>query len=146
MSGRVSKISSQRFGRVCGCVSLCNTLKFQPNFYYPVLQISISRVCNHTPRHLHDQEEEHQQNLEKQVVACLDDIHCCRSKGMDLEIIFDLEITDSWFLINKVCYSFGMAYQKGLNGPQVVWANRKYHGHRVLPNNIMETLEAVGKA
>jgi hypothetical protein len=37
-------------------------------------------------------------------------------------------------------------YRKGLNGPQVVWANRKYHGHRVLPNNIMETLEAAGKA
>src|SRR5258705_13208186 len=57
------EISRQRFGHVCGCVSLRNTLKFQPNFYYPVLQISISRVCNHTPRHLHDQEEEHQQNL-----------------------------------------------------------------------------------
>jgi len=38
------------------------------------------------------------------------------------------------------------AYQKGLNGPQAVWANRKYHGHQVLPNNIMETLEVVGKA
>ena len=34
------------------------------------------------------------------------------------------------------------AYQKGLNGPQVVWVNRKYHGHQVLPNNIMETLES----
>ena len=33
-------------------------------------------------------------------------------------------------------------YWRGLNGPQVVWANRKYHGHQVLPNNIMETLEA----
>jgi hypothetical protein len=38
------------------------------------------------------------------------------------------------------------AYHKGFDGLQAVWANRKYHGHWVLPNNIMETLEAAGKA
>ena len=37
-------------------------------------------------------------------------------------------------------------YHKGLNGLQAIWANRKYHGHQVLPNDIMQTLEAVGKA
>jgi hypothetical protein len=38
------------------------------------------------------------------------------------------------------------AYRKGLDGPKAVWANRKYHGHQVLPNNIIETLETAGKA
>ncbi|KIJ43044.1 hypothetical protein M422DRAFT_170411, partial [Sphaerobolus stellatus SS14] len=33
------------------------------------------------------------------------------------------------------------AYQRGLSGAQAVWANRKYHGHRVLPEKIMEDLE-----
>ena len=29
------------------------------------------------------------------------------------------------------------AYKKGLDGSQAVWANQKYHGHRVLPKNIL---------
>ncbi|KIJ44951.1 hypothetical protein M422DRAFT_251574 [Sphaerobolus stellatus SS14] len=29
------------------------------------------------------------------------------------------------------------AYIKGLNGAQAAWAARKYHGHRVLPENVM---------
>jgi hypothetical protein len=37
------------------------------------------------------------------------------------------------------------AYHKGLDSPQAVWANRKYHGHQVLPNNIIDHLEAAGK-
>jgi len=32
------------------------------------------------------------------------------------------------------------AYSRGLNGRQAVWASRKYCGHWVLPNNIMEEL------
>ena len=38
------------------------------------------------------------------------------------------------------------AYHKGLNGPQAVWANRKYHGHWVLPNDIVAIMEAARKA
>jgi len=26
------------------------------------------------------------------------------------------------------------AYNKGLNGKQVAWASRKYHGHHMLPD------------
>ena len=33
------------------------------------------------------------------------------------------------------------AYEKGLNGKQAAWASRKYRGHRVLPNNILDELE-----
>jgi hypothetical protein len=29
------------------------------------------------------------------------------------------------------------AYSKGLTGADAVWANRKYHGHRILPASIL---------
>lgn len=38
-------------------------------------------------------------------------------------------------------YRFMDAYEKGLNGKQAAWASRKYRGHRVLPNNILEEFE-----
>jgi hypothetical protein len=33
------------------------------------------------------------------------------------------------------------AYRQGLTGAEAVWANRKYHGHRVLPESLMIALE-----
>ena len=33
------------------------------------------------------------------------------------------------------------AYQHGLNGRQAAWANKKYRGHRVLPESIMKELD-----
>ncbi|KAF8512488.1 hypothetical protein JB92DRAFT_2812558 [Gautieria morchelliformis] len=36
-------------------------------------------------------------------------------------------------------------YRKGLNGSQAVWANRRYHGHRILPNSILQELKEAGK-
>jgi hypothetical protein len=32
------------------------------------------------------------------------------------------------------------AYQKGLNGKQAAWANRKYRGHHTLPDSILQEL------
>lgn len=34
------------------------------------------------------------------------------------------------------------AYQQGLTGEEAVWANRKYHGHRMLPPNILAEVKA----
>jgi hypothetical protein len=39
---------------------------------------------------------------------------------------------------------FMNAYERGLNGRQAAWASRKYRGHRVLPNDIMEELGEKG--
>jgi hypothetical protein len=39
---------------------------------------------------------------------------------------------------------FTDAYMRGLNGRQAAWASRKYRGHRVLPNSILEELEKGG--
>ncbi|KDQ53649.1 hypothetical protein JAAARDRAFT_136897 [Jaapia argillacea MUCL 33604] len=36
------------------------------------------------------------------------------------------------------------AYRKGLNGRQAAWAGKKYRGHRVLPNSILDELNAAG--
>jgi hypothetical protein len=33
------------------------------------------------------------------------------------------------------------AYNKGLDGKWAAWANKKYRGHRVLPDNLMKDLE-----
>ncbi len=35
------------------------------------------------------------------------------------------------------------AYRQGLTGEQAAWANRKYHGHRVLPKTILAELGLV---
>ena len=36
------------------------------------------------------------------------------------------------------------AYRRGLSGKQAAWANKKYRGHRVLPDSILEDLEMAG--
>jgi hypothetical protein len=33
------------------------------------------------------------------------------------------------------------AYWKGLNGRQAAWAAKRYRGHRVLPESIMQELD-----
>ncbi len=33
------------------------------------------------------------------------------------------------------------AYQKGLDGKKAAWASRKYRGHRVLPESLMNDME-----
>lgn len=36
------------------------------------------------------------------------------------------------------------AYHKGLNGAQAAWAAKKYRGHRVIPEHILNELLAAG--
>ncbi len=33
------------------------------------------------------------------------------------------------------------AYQRGLDGKQAAWANKKYRGHRVLPDSLMKDMD-----
>ena len=37
---------------------------------------------------------------------------------------------------------FVHAYQLGLDGAQASWATKKYHGHHMLPNSVMEALDS----
>ncbi len=41
-------------------------------------------------------------------------------------------------------YHFGDTYKHGLNGSRASWAARKYHGHRMLSDKIMEELDKAG--
>ena len=36
------------------------------------------------------------------------------------------------------------AYERGLNGKQAAWAARRYRGHRMLPESILDELEKEG--
>ncbi|TDL16724.1 hypothetical protein BD410DRAFT_816653 [Rickenella mellea] len=67
--------------------------------------------------------------MQKNIVACLDDVP-------------PLQIHR---YANRSA-RFMDAYAKGLSGSQAAWATKRYHGHRVLPNTIMEELEKAGKA
>ena len=86
--------------------------------------------------------------MEKQVAECLDDMIHPIVADPKVQILKLYSLTHSFWSIRFANRSarFMDAYRKGLNGPQAIWANRKYHGHQVLPNNIMETLEAAGQA
>jgi hypothetical protein len=33
------------------------------------------------------------------------------------------------------------AYYQGLDGEEAAWANKKYRGHRVLPDKLMDEIE-----
>ncbi|KAI0054857.1 hypothetical protein BV25DRAFT_1816438 [Artomyces pyxidatus] len=41
-------------------------------------------------------------------------------------------------------HRFEDAYRRGLSGKQAAWATKKYHGHRVLPDTILDQLEEKG--
>ncbi|KIK74416.1 hypothetical protein PAXRUDRAFT_19894 [Paxillus rubicundulus Ve08.2h10] len=37
------------------------------------------------------------------------------------------------------------AYRHGLDGKQAIWAAKKYRGHRVLPQTILDEVSKAGK-
>jgi hypothetical protein len=57
-----------------------------------------------------------------------------------LNIIFTILIYFTRF--SRRSQRFVDAYNKGLDGKWAAWANKKYRGHRVLPDNIINDLEA----
>ncbi|EJD06377.1 uncharacterized protein FOMMEDRAFT_75712 [Fomitiporia mediterranea MF3/22] len=55
------------------------------------------------------------------------------------------------YIITYIIYRFANrsarfmdCYRKGLNGKQAVWTSRRYHGHRIVPDKIMEELDKYG--
>ena len=43
-------------------------------------------------------------------------------------------------MITTRALCFMDAYRKGLNGNQAAWVNKKYRGHRIIPDSILEEL------
>ncbi|OBZ62739.1 hypothetical protein A0H81_15008 [Grifola frondosa] len=66
-------------------------------------------------------------NLERNVIAALDSVPL---------------ITMRRFATRS--HRFMDAYRKGLSGKQAIWASKKYRGHRVLPNTILDELLKAG--
>lgn len=51
-------------------------------------------------------------------------------------------------LLSRFCnrtHRFMDAYRRGLTGKAAAYAEKKYHGHRVLPLSILEELDKEGK-
>jgi len=69
--------------------------------------------------------------------------------SIPLELMHWYEVSIPLFLGQLItCFSFANrsmwfmdAYDKGLNGQQAAWAARKYRGHRVLPESLMDDLK-----
>lgn len=75
--------------------------------------------------------------------------HLSQCGGKQLEIMIDLDVTNTTVLLPDLTVSryatrslrFMDAYRKGLNGKQVAWAAKKYRGHRMIPDTILQDLE-----
>ena len=79
-------------------------------------------------------------DLEQNVLASLDAVpleSMCRSVPHPLINSSTLTVSLSFSTRSR---RFMDAYRKGLTGAQAAWANKKYRGHRVLPEGILTEL------
>ncbi|KAJ7213199.1 hypothetical protein GGX14DRAFT_361343 [Mycena pura] len=69
--------------------------------------------------------------------------HCCPCEGnCYCNIPYLAKQIDRF--VNRV-HRFGDAYfYKHLTGPQLAWASKRYHGHRVFPESIFDEMKAAG--
>ena len=83
-------------------------------------------------------------DLEFNVVKCLKAIPLITMRWCMNLILINFQINlilQSRFAVCSL--RFIDAYRKGLNGHQTAWASKKYQGHRVIPDNILDELEKV---
>ncbi|THU83623.1 hypothetical protein K435DRAFT_689210 [Dendrothele bispora CBS 962.96] len=83
--------------------------------------------------------------MKENIRASLDDIPRLQILGYIPSLFFH-------FILLSICICryanrsarFIHAYSEGLDGPQAAWANRRYHGHRTLPPEMLrKAMEAV---
>ena len=77
-------------------------------------------------------------DMEKVVKACLDDIPILQIRRYVVLHSFSRHSPSSCLsrYANRSAH-FISAYGQGLSGAQAVWANRRYHGHRTLPPELV---------
>ncbi|TFK23540.1 hypothetical protein FA15DRAFT_745027 [Coprinopsis marcescibilis] len=80
--------------------------------------------------------------MEKNAIACLDDIPLIQIKRQFVLCHLGFNFTNffSYNYANRAA-RFVDAYYQGLNGPEAVWVNKKYHGHRTIPPEIASKLK-----
>ena len=78
--------------------------------------------------------------MEAQVLECLDSIPLSQIQQYVIVILLNLVSNVFYRYANHVvCFMDG--YQKGLMGAEAVWVMHKYHGHHVLPPDIMDEVK-----
>ena len=81
--------------------------------------------------------------MEKTVVACLDDIPLLQIQRWVFFYILMLHpIFDGFLDLQISQHEFISAYDsQGLSGVQAIWANQKYHSHRILPPDFVAKVQ-----
>jgi hypothetical protein len=80
--------------------------------------------------------------MERKMLACLDDVpldqirRCVTSRTHPQDSCFISDINLRYRFANRSA-RFISAYRQGLSGAQAAWANKKYHGHRTLPPDMV---------
>jgi hypothetical protein len=76
-------------------------------------------------------------DLEQSVVSALEAVPLDSMRKSILPIVILTSLTTVYR--NSTCScQFMDAYEKGLDGKQVMWASKMYRGHQVLPEKILE--------
>jgi hypothetical protein len=86
-------------------------------------------------------ESSREDHLERNALAALDAIPLESMRRYEVSISLSLGLLIACFSFANRSARFMDAYDKGLNGQQAAWAARKYRGHRVLPESLMDDLE-----
>ena len=113
---------------------------FLPKFH---CKLNFIEQCWGYVKHLYrlNPESSWENHLEMNALAALDAVPL---DCMHRWAVFSLDLF--WILILRCRFSnrsqkFMDAYAQGLNGWQAAWATRKYKGHRMLPETIMNEIE-----
>jgi hypothetical protein len=92
-----------------------------------------------------------EEDLEKNLLSALESVPMTTMRRcVSFTLVHPLGVRASWpvksdliRIINRYArrsQKFMHAYHHGLTGKQAAWASRKYHGHRVLPESLMDDL------
>ena len=86
-------------------------------------------------------------DMEKTVKECLDGVPLVQIQpfvSVFLSLFCLITHLISYLRFANRAARFITGYREGLSGAQAAWANRKYHGHRMLPpESILEAKSAI---
>ena len=103
----------------------------------------LEQCCGHAKRvYRMNPPSKAEADLERNALEALDEITLHQMQRYDPSLYPMLP--DSLMSHPKLCKDFMEAYSKGLDGKQAAWATKKYKGHRVLPDTLIQDLDTGG--
>jgi len=81
-------------------------------------------------------------DLEQNVISALEAVPLSSMRKSVLPLVILASLTTVYRFSTRSC-RFMDAYEKGLDGKQAMWASKKYQGHRVLPEKILEEYNSI---